>query len=219
MLTSYELPSAGELFTHDWEIKRSRFITWIQRAQTEEEARELITAARTAYPDARHHCSAYVFNVEGSNPIERSSDDGEPSGTAGKPMLDVVKGSGMLDIAVVVVRYFGGIKLGAGGLVHAYSNSVSEALPSVRRVTRSKQDLFTVDFPHAEAGRIEAELRNQGVTIVGVEYGRAATYTLACEPGGRTLLDDRLAAITQGRAETAEAGHAWVESDSGFKNG
>ncbi|WP_018297051.1 YigZ family protein [Corynebacterium lubricantis] len=212
MLTSYELPADGELFTHEWEIKRSRFITWIQRAQNEEQARDVIARARTTYPDARHHCSAYVLSVEGSNPIERSSDDGEPSGTAGKPMLDVVKGSGMLDIVVVVIRYFGGIKLGAGGLVHAYSNSVSEALPSVRGVTRSKQELVTVDFPHAEAGRIEAELRNQGVTIIGVEYGRAATYTLAFEPGKRSLLDDRLAAITQGRAEAKEAGHAWVES-------
>lgn len=212
MKNSYQLPAAGETFTYEWEIKRSRFITWIRRARGEEEARELIAHAREAYPDARHHCSAYLLHVEGQNPVERSSDDGEPSGTAGKPMLDVLKGSGMLDIAAVVIRYFGGIKLGAGGLVHAYSNSVSDALPHVRRVERSVKELTMVDFPHADAGRIEAELRNQGVDVIDVTYGQAATYTLACPPGGRASLSDVLAAATQGEAEPVEAGQMWVES-------
>ncbi|WIM66947.1 YigZ family protein [Corynebacterium breve] len=214
MLTSYELPRDGEIYTYEWEIKRSRFITWITRVQDEEQARDFIALAREEFPDARHHCSAYVFNVDGTNPVERSSDDGEPSGTAGKPMLDALKGSGLMDAAVVVIRYFGGIKLGAGGLVHAYSNSVVDALPVVKRVRRSLKDLVTVDLPHGEAGRIEADLRNLGIDVVGVDYGENATYTLAHDPGQREKLEAQLASVTQGQASAQDAGHAWVETQA-----
>lgn len=207
----YELPAGGVTTTHEWEIKRSRFITLIRRVRSEAEARDFITEVRERYPDARHHCSAYLLHVERANPIERSSDDGEPSGTAGKPMLDMLRGSGMLDIAAVVVRYFGGIKLGAGGLVHAYSNSVGQALPQVFRVTRAERELYTVEFPHADAGRWEAELRARGVDVVEMEYGVVVTYTLATEPGGMAELAALLAAVTSGQVAPAEAGSAWVE--------
>lgn len=213
MLTSYELPAEG-LVTHEFEVKRSRFITWIDRAGSEDAARALIHSAREAYPDARHHCSAFVVHVEGAQPIERSSDDGEPSGTAGRPMLEVLKGSGMLDVAAVVIRYFGGIKLGTGGLVSAYTDAVADALPQVRRRRRVVRELVTVNLPHAEAGRVEAELRAHGVDVVGVEYGSLARYTLAFAPGERLLLDAHLAASTQGQAEAKAAGHTWIEVDA-----
>lgn len=211
MLSSYLLP-ADELVTHEFEIKRSRFITWIGRGSSEDEARECIASAREAYPDARHHCSAFIVHVDGAQPIERSSDDGEPSGTAGTPMLEVLKGSGLMDVCAVVIRYFGGVKLGTGGLVSAYTNSVSEALELVTRRERARKELATVALPHAEAGRIEAELRTRGVEVVGVEYGSMATYTLAFDPGERELVDAHLAALTHGSATTKAAGHRWVES-------
>ena len=211
MITEYTRPAAGQTTTHEIEIKRSRFITWIARATSEEEARAVIHAAREEFPDARHHCSAFIVHVDDAQPIERSSDDGEPSGTAGKPMLEVLKGSGMYDIVAVVIRYFGGIKLGTGGLVSAYTNAVSEVLPAVQTATRAMREQVTVDLPHAEAGRIEAELRNAGVDVVGVAYGAAAKYTLAFVPGQRERIDDLLAATTQGRAETKTLGPRWVE--------
>lgn len=211
MVTEYTRPVEGETTTHEIEIKRSRFITWIARATSEEEARAVINAARDEFPDARHHCSAFIVHVDDAQPIERSSDDGEPSGTAGKPMLEVLKGSGMYDIVAVVIRYFGGIKLGTGGLVSAYTNAVSEALPAVHTATRAMREQVTVDLPHAEAGRIEAELRNAGVDVFDVAYGAAATYTLAFAPGQRERIDDLLAAATQGRAETKTLGPRWVE--------
>lgn len=213
MDSSYRLPRADITTVYEWEIKRSRFITHIRRVQDSDEAREFIHEIKDAFPDATHNCSAYLHHVDGSNPVERSSDDGEPSGTAGKPMLEQLKGSGMLDIAAVVTRYFGGVKLGAGGLVHAYSNSVGHALPLVEQVTRSRKELYEVDFPHADAGRLEAELRARGVTVAGVEYGAAATYTLAVDPGGAEELNEILAALTQGEAATREAGTEWVESN------
>ena len=210
MEQSYVRP-ADELVTHEFEVKRSRFIGWVARATTEEEARAVIAAAREEYPDARHHCSAFIVHQDGAQPIERSSDDGEPSGTAGKPMLEVLKGSGMQDVVAVAIRYFGGIKLGTGGLVSAYTESVADTLEQVTRVTREVRELGTVDFPHAEAGRIESELRTAGIDVVDVEYGRAAAYTLAFAPGERERVDALLAAVTHGGAEMKEAGYRWVE--------
>ncbi|WP_115686210.1 IMPACT family protein [Corynebacterium senegalense] len=213
--SAYELPRTGAPVTHEIEIKRSRFITWIGRVGDEAEARAFIASARDAFPDARHHCSAYIYRVEGAQPVERSSDDGEPSGTAGKPMLEALKGSGMSDIAAVVTRYFGGTKLGTGGLVSAYSTSVSEALGLVERATRTPRSTATVALPHAEAGRVEAELRAAGVDVIGVDYGSLARYTLAFDPAKRALVDALLAASTKGSAELEEPdgpGYVWVES-------
>lgn len=207
----YDLPAEGDPVTAELEIKRSRFIAWIARANDEAAARSLVDAARAAYPDARHHCFACIVSGEAANPIERSSDDGEPSGTAGTPMLDVLRGSGMRDIAAVVTRYFGGIKLGAGGLVHAYSNAVSEALIYVPRVERRVAELATVALPHADAGRIEAELRNAGVDIADITYGSLAEYTLAFPAGQRERVDALLAAATHGSATARSAGYQWVE--------
>ena len=211
MLTTYQLPAAERTWTHEWEVKRSRFLSFARRTPTEEAAREFIHEIRARYPDARHHCSAYLIHVEGSNPVERSSDDGEPSGTAGKPMLDMLKGSQLLDVTVVVVRWFGGVKLGAGGLVHAYSRSVGDLLPKVGRVTRAIRELYRIEVPHADAGRLEAELRTRGVSVAGTDYGSAVTYTLAVEPGGGGELESTLAALTSGAVEPSEAGTSWVE--------
>ncbi|EEI16927.1 IMPACT family protein [Corynebacterium lipophiloflavum] len=208
----YDLPAEGDPVTAELEIKRSRFIAWIARASDEAAARALVDAARAAYPDARHHCFACIVDGAAANPIERSSDDGEPSGTAGTPMLDVLRGTGMRDIAAVVTRYFGGVKLGAGGLVHAYSNAVSEALTHVPRVRRHVAELATVALPHADAGRIEAELRHAGIDIADVTYGSLAEYTLAFTPGQRERVDAILAAATHGTAITRSVGHQWVEA-------
>ena len=147
MQVEYKRPAADCAVEHEIEIKRSSFICLIGRVTNDAEARGFIDAARTRFPDARHHCSAYIYHVDGSHPVERSSDDGEPSGTAGKPMLDVLKGSGLMDIAVVVVRYFGGIKLGAGGLVHAYGGVVSEAIELVEPVLRTTRASIYLDAP------------------------------------------------------------------------
>ena len=212
-MDSYERPVEGAPVEHEIEIKRSRFITLIGRARDEAEAREFIDAARARFPDARHHCSAYLDHVDAANPVERSSDDGEPSGTAGRPMLDVLRGSGMLDIVAVVVRYFGGVKLGAGGLVHAYGGAVSETLEKVPRVTRSLRELYSVDVDHGVAGRLEAELRGRGYAVVDTAYGAQVTFTLALEPGGQETLDAELAALTQGAVASKAAGERWVELD------
>ncbi|WP_176554670.1 YigZ family protein, partial [Georgenia sp. 311] len=155
----------GDATTAELEIRRSRFITWLRRADDEASARALVEEARHTYPDARHHCSAFIVRIPGANLVERSSDDGEPSGTAGMPMLEVLRGSGLVDLSAVVVRYFGGVKLGTGGLVRAYSDAVRAALDVAPVVVQRETRLHRIALPHADAGRVESELRAAGFAV------------------------------------------------------
>lgn len=211
MAPMYLRPAAEAEFHAELEIKRSKFLCFLRRATNEEEARAFVADLKARYPDARHHCSAFIYAVEGQQPVERSSDDGEPSGTAGQPMLDVLRGSGLSDVAAVVVRYFGGIKLGAGGLVHAYSEAVSLGLEQVQVVRRDRLARLTLVLDHAQAGRVEAELRAQGIRVLDVAYERSVTLTLAVDPEHAEQLHGTVAALTAGGAELQDAGSCWVE--------
>lgn len=188
-------------------ISRSRFLTVLARTDSEEEARAAIAAERSLYPDARHHCSAFIVDVPSAQAVERSSDDGEPSGTAGMPMLDVLKGSGLTNVTAVVVRYFGGIKLGTGGLVRAYSGAVAGALDGVPRVEGVTRPLLTLPLAHAEAGRVMAELVTRGVEVVGTEYGANAVLTLV-DDGDLAAV---VAHVTRGEGVLTAAGERTTE--------
>jgi len=142
---------------HEIEIKRSRFITHLEPVGSVAEADAFIAEMRRRFWDARHNCVAMVTGVTGEQ--ARSSDDGEPSGTAGVPMLEVLRRRGMTDVVAVVTRYFGGIKLGAGGLVRAYGGAVSETLDRAQVVRRRALTRARVDVPHADAGRLDNLLR------------------------------------------------------------
>lgn len=210
----YRLPPAGQTAEQELEIRRSRFLTFITRVQSEEQARRFIAELRELFPDARHHCSAYIYHVDGANDVERSSDDGEPAGTAGRPMLEALRGSGMKDIAAVVVRYFGGVKLGTGGLVNAYTNAVSATVATITPLIRSLRELHTVELPHSDAGRIEAQLRGLGVVIAGTDYGSEVTFRLALRPGESPAVQSQLCALMGTDITLTEAGTMWVETPS-----
>ncbi|WP_282938059.1 IMPACT family protein [Corynebacterium auriscanis] len=190
------------------EIKRSQFIGLAARTPTEEAARDFIAHIRSQYPDGRHHCSAYIIHQEGAQPVERSSDDGEPSGTAGKPMLEVLRG--IEDITVVVVRYFGGVLLGTGGLVRAYQDGTRRALGELSLVRRRQRQLFRFQLGHADAGRVEADIRAAGFDVKDVEYGTEVTMSVASDDGDG--LASRVAALTGGQVEVEHLGSVWVES-------
>jgi len=203
-------PARGTDVHTETEVRRSRFITLLRRADSEEEARALVTEARSRYPDARHHCSAFVVDVPGANRVERSSDDGEPAGTAGMPMLEVLRGSGLTNVVAVVVRYFGGTKLGTGGLVRAYSEAVQGALAVTPRVRAETLGLWAVHVGHADAGRLEAELHARGVEVADVRYDAAGVrLTLAAADGEE--LAGTVAALTAGTAALVAAGETVVE--------
>ena len=162
---------AGYRAETELEVRRSRFITTLARVDTENAARAVIAETRQRYPDARHHCSAFIVEVPDALPIERSSDDGEPSGTAGMPMLDVLRGAGVAQAVAVVTRYFGGVLLGTGGLVRAYSESVASALAAAPRVRPVQRSLFGVGVEHADFGRLQADLLAAGLDVVDVSFG------------------------------------------------
>ena len=200
--------SASEL---DLEIKRSHFLGLAARTTSEAQAREFIASRRALYPDARHHCSAFIIANPDATPTERSNDDGEPSGTAGKPMLEVLRGSQIFDVTVVVTRYFGGTLLGTGGLVRAYSQATAQALEQLSLCRRSQQYLWQLRAPVAEAGRIEAELRAGGANIVQTRWESQATIELASAVANPTELAALVANVTRGQGQLEAAGTKILE--------
>lgn len=188
------------------EIKRSRFLAVVRRVGDEHAARALVADLRKQHHDARHHCSAFILGPTPS--IERSNDDGEPAGTAGGPMLDVLRGRELSDVAAVVVRWFGGTLLGAGGLVRAYGDAVAAALDGAPLVRRAQDDLFDLSVSHADAGKVESDLRARGVGVLGVDYLDRALLHLA---GDLDDLAPAVAEITSGAGILQPAGTRWVD--------
>lgn len=205
--------SAGPDVTGEYEEKRSRFLAVLRRCDDEEGARALVADLRRAQPAARHHCSAFLVDVPGSSRIERSNDDGEPPGTAGTPMLEVLRGSGLTGVSAVVVRWFGGTKLGTGGLVRAYGSAVSGAVDEAwrrRRVVEvTRTPAWSAEVDHALAGGLEGAVRAAGAQVLGVDYGRRVALTVA---GDIEVLGPILAARTSGGVEWQAAGVATTEN-------
>ena len=147
-------------------IKKSEFITYLKQTRTEEEARLYIEEIRHSHSDSTHVCTAYSLQ---NGSIQRSSDNGEPAGTAGVPILEAIKKSGIEDVTACVVRYFGGIKLGAGGLIRAYSSSVSTALEQAPKSIDVSIQVYSIRYPYSMQGSLETWLRKNG-TIAEVLY-------------------------------------------------
>ncbi|MCM3024034.1 YigZ family protein [Heyndrickxia ginsengihumi] len=144
--------------THEIIIQKSRFIAHVNRVTTEEEAQNFILTIKKEHWNATHNCSAYMIGEQ--NQIQKASDDGEPSGTAGVPILEVLKKKDLKDTAVVVTRYFGGIKLGAGGLIRAYSKSTSEGIDHTGIVKRILVCIVHTKIDYTWLGKVENELRS-----------------------------------------------------------
>lgn len=138
------------------EIKKSRFLCHLKRVTSEEEAKAFIQGIKKEHWKANHNCSAYLIGEHSE--IQRSSDDGEPSGTAGVPMLEVLKKNDLINVCVVVTRYFGGIKLGAGGLIRAYSHAVSHGLQTVGLVMGKLQQEISLDLDYSLLGKLQNSL-------------------------------------------------------------
>ncbi len=161
---------------------RSIFLADLVRVDDEAAARDVIAAVRKSYPDARHHCSAFVLDDPGAQVIERSNDDGEPPGTAGAPILAVLRGSGLVNIVCVVTRWFGGVKLGTGGLARAYGDATSAVVEGVPRVEVVPIDRWSLTVDHADAGRMTNALLTCGLGVEG-SYGVQVTLLLTARAG------------------------------------
>lgn len=191
------------------EVKRSRFLCTLARVEDEAAARSVVDRLRRQHWDARHHCSAFVLGPEAA--VERSSDDGEPAGTAGAPMLEVLRGREVSDVVAVVSRWFGGTLLGAGGLVRAYGDAVRAGLDATGTLRRDLVRELTLDVGHADAGRVESELRTRGVTVLDTAYAAHVTLRLGVPPAEVDRLHALVAELTAGAAVVVPAGERWVD--------
>ena len=201
------------------EVKRSRFLCELTPVgagddeASEVAARAVVEAARKQHWDARHHCSAFVLGPQ--RQVRRSNDDGEPSGTAGAPMLEALVASGLSDVVAVVTRWFGGTLLGAGGLVRAYGDVVRAALAEARVVTYECRLVMAADVGIADVGRVENALRAAGRHVEGVDYAQGAAsgtarLVLAVTQADRAALESELASLTGSSADLDECGQRWV---------
>ncbi|MER7302451.1 YigZ family protein [Nocardioides sp. NPDC127514] len=192
------------------EEKRSRFLCTLARVEDEAGARAVVERLRKQHWDARHTCSAFVIGPP-PQPVERSNDDGEPAGTAGAPMLEVLRGAGVSDTVAVVTRWFGGTLLGAGGLVRAYSDAVRAALDEVGTRRRELVREYDIEVPYDAAGRLETDLRSSGVTVLDTSYGAAVTLRIGAPPEDEKRLESLLAELTAGASSLVPGTDRWVD--------
>lgn len=180
-------------------IKKSVFIGYASPAGREEQAREFIAGIKARHSDATHNVSAYVIN-DGKNFAVRYDDDGEPKGSAGKPVLKVIQNKGLSNVVVVVTRYFGGIKLGYGGLVKAYSDAASLAIENAGIVEVYETERFEVAFPYSLFHLVRSTIEESGGKVVEEEYGELVKFTVETRKGEAEPLMELLTEKTRGRA-------------------
>ena len=168
-----------------YEIQKSKFITHLRHVDTEEEARDFITAIKKRCFDARHNCSAYVLGEKADK--QKSNDDGEPGGTAGNPILEAIKKNGLTNIVVVVTRYFGGIKLGAGGLIRAYSHAAAIGIEAA------------ISYEHLAP--LEHYMRQNEIRSTDADYAEGVTLHLLIPPAAIETISEDITNLTAGRAQ------------------
>lgn len=191
------------------EVKRSRFRARLVRVEDEGAGREILAEERRRHWDARHHCSAFVLGPDAA--VQRSSDDGEPAGTAGAPMLEVLRGREVSDVVAVVTRWFGGVLLGAGGLVRAYGDAVRAGLDVAGVLRRELVTEHELVVSHADAGRLESELRARGITVLDTAWSDVVTLRLGVGAGRGPELAAVVAELTGGAVEPEVVGSSWVD--------
>ena len=169
--SNYTIKQSG---TYEVVIQKSKFIAHFKRAETEEEAQTFIQSIKKEHWNATHNCSAYIIGER--NEHQKANDDGEPSGTAGMPMLEVLRKRHLKDTVVVVTRYFGGIKLGGSGLIRAYGGTVSEGLDAIGIVERLPMQQLTLTVDYTWIGKVENELRQSSYLLDDIIYADLVTF-------------------------------------------
>ena len=182
--------------------KKSRFIANVYPVTTEEEALSYVEKIRKKHYDARHHCFAYVLGQNGNQ--KRASDDGEPQGTAGKPILEVIEGAGICDALVVVTRYFGGTLLGTGGLVRAYSMAAKEGLAKSLVIEKKPGLLAEIRASYTEVGKMQYLFGEQRLPIIDTEYTEEVKFTVIIPEEELGLMRKKMMELTSGRESLSE---------------
>lgn len=186
--------TTAENGTASYEIQKSRFIAYTSHVETEAEARDFVTAIKKKHFDARHNCSAWVLGADSSQ--QKSNDDGEPGGTAGNPILEAIKQHGLTNVVVVVTRYFGGIKLGAGGLIRAYSHTASLGLEATLCLEVKPFCLMEAEMDYSLLGTVENWIRNEELRTGETAYLDKVTVRLLVEPADCEAISTELTNLT-----------------------
>ncbi|MGD6854721.1 YigZ family protein [Bacillus infantis] len=210
MLPSYK--TVKGFAEHEIIIQKSRFIAHISRAETEEEALAFIQEIKKAHWNATHNCSAYLIGEH--DHIQKANDDGEPSGTAGVPILEVLKKKQLKDTVAVVTRYFGGIKLGAGGLIRAYGKSASEGINAAGIVTRKLMKILSVKVEYTWLGKLENELRESVYSIKDIHYLENVEFEVFVEEAAINLFSEWITELTNGQGLIDEGELLYLEEDT-----
>lgn len=207
MLPSYyTVKGYGE---HEIEIQRSKFIAYTQRAQTEEEAQEFIQMIKKKNWNATHNCSAYMIGE--NDQIQKANDDGEPSGTAGVPILEVLKKKHLKDTVVVITRYFGGIKLGAGGLIRAYGKATSEGIAATGIVERKLMQIMHTTIDYTWLGKIENELRVSEYQLKEIHYLEKVEIETYVEEAQTSTFQEWITELTNGLGSVKHGSKIYLE--------
>ena len=188
--------------------KKSRFIANVRPVESEAEAVAFIDEMKKKYWDARHNCSAFVIGTKAE--LTRCSDDGEPSGTAGRPMLEVLLGEGVRNVAVVVTRYFGGVLLGAGGLTRAYAKSAKDALDAAGKARMRLWSAVTVDCPYPMLERLKLLAAAHGGTVEGTDFGAAVSVRILLPQENAAGFDAALTELSAGTMTARREGERFL---------
>ena len=190
-------------------LSKSRFITYVNRAETEQQALEFIEKIKKQHPNATHNCSCYLVGEHDN--IQKANDDGEPSGTAGVPMLEVLKKQGLKDTVVVVTRYFGGIKLGGGGLIRAYGKATTEGIAAAQVVERKQHAVMKISIDYNWLGKVENEVRASNHILRDIQYTEGVDIFVLVLAAEQQNFVDWVTEITNGQALITKEDTQFIE--------
>ncbi len=190
-------------------VRKSRFIAQVERAATEDEAKDFVQSIKKQHWNATHNCFAYITG-EG-NGVQKASDDGEPGGTAGMPILEAIKKKSIMDTVIVVTRYFGGIKLGAGGLIRAYGRAANEGLDAAGIIRRVLMRKVHAGFDYTRLGRIENLLADTKYIVSEIHYTDRVVMDILVPVGSECGFTDWMTGITDGQVEINKGKTEYVE--------
>ncbi|MBQ7678179.1 MAG: YigZ family protein [Lachnospiraceae bacterium] len=193
----YEVSREGR---GEYEEKKSRFIAVVKKVHSEDEANAFIAAKKKEHHDARHNCSAYIVTGEGGRKITRFSDDGEPAKTAGQPILEVLSHANLINVVCVVTRYFGGVLLGTGGLVRAYTQSAKDAVEDARPLLRRRGFALVIVTDYNDLGKVEYILREKGIGLADTIYEAKVSISCDVPAEDKDALERQITEQTAGRA-------------------
>lgn len=197
--------------SHELEIKKSRFICSVQRVATKEAADAFIASVHQDNPKANHNCFAYMVGEH--DEVQRESDDGEPSGTAGVPILEVLKRMQLHDVVAVVTRYFGGTKLGAGGLIRAYSNATSRAIEKVGLVKKVLQRDLSLSVSYANYEKLSYHLEQEHINVITTNYGSSVDVTIAVDLAAVDSVQTKITDLLSGQVNIKAGDEHYHEVD------